>query len=396
MSTARRWPVISALGVVEIFAWGSSYYLMAVLAAPIVAGTGWPLAWVVSALSFGLACAGLASPRVGLAIARFGGRPVLAAGCGLLAAGLALIAAAPSLAVFYAGWGLIGLGMSASLYDPVFSTLGRLYRQDARSAITVLTLWGGFASTVCWPLSSWLLEAFGWRGAALTYAAIHLLVSVPLILGLVPKEAEAPPPLRDPGARPVRLAGRERAAFAIMAGIVVTAGLAVTMISVHLLTLLQARGLGLSEAVAVGALLGPAQVAARLVEMAGRGRHHPAWTMLFATGCVALGLALLALGLVLPALAILFYGAGNGIFSIARGALPLAIFGPERYPSLMGKLARPSLLAQAAAPMIGGALIVGQGPAVTLAVIATLGTLNLGLSALLLVLGCHRAALAPA
>ena len=153
MVAARRWPVISALGIVQVLAWGSSYYLMAVLAQPIVNDTGWPLPWVVGALSLGLACGGLASPLVGRWIAQLGGRPVLAAGCTLLAAGLLICAAAPGLPAFYLGWCVIGLGMSAGLYDPAFATLGRLYGEQARSAITALTLWGGFASTVSWPLN---------------------------------------------------------------------------------------------------------------------------------------------------------------------------------------------------------------------------------------------------
>ncbi|WP_273687151.1 MFS transporter [Ketogulonicigenium vulgare] len=380
MQTARRWPVISGLGVVQIFAWGSSYYLMAVLAAPITADTGWPLPWVVGAMSVALASAGLVSPHVGRAIARFGGRPVLAVGCVLLACGLLLIATATNLPTFYAGWCIMGLGMAAGLYDPAFATLGRLYRQDARAAITALTLWGGFASTVCWPLSTWLLGQVGWQGTAASYAAIHLLICLPLILGLIPKEPQVQPGADQRAAGTALLVGHERMAFLVMAAILVTAGLTVTLISVHLLTLLQAQGLSLPEAVAIGALLGPAQVAARVVEMAGRGRHHPIWTLTFATGSVACGLALLALDVNIPGLAVILYGAGNGIFSIARGALPLALFGADRYPVIMGRLARPALLTQAAAPMLGGALIAGMGADGALTVVACLGVANISLT----------------
>lgn len=380
MHTARRWPVISALGIVQILTWGSSYYLMAVLAAPIAADTGWPTPWVVGAISVALVCAGLASPKVGRAIAHFGGRPVLAAGCTLLAMGLVVMAAAPNLPVFYAGWCIIGLGMGAGLYDPAFATLGRLYKKDARAAITALTLWGGFASTVCWPLSTWLLEHLGWRGAAASYAAIHLVICLPLIFGLIPKEPRQRPAAEQNVKGSAALNGPERRAFLVMALILVTAGLAVTVISVYLLTLLQAQGLSLAEAVTIGALLGPAQVAARVMEMAGKGRHHPIWTLIFATASVATGLVLLALDMDLPALAVILYGAGNGIFSIARGALPLTLFGSERYPVLMGRLALPALLAQAAAPLLGSALITGMGSQGTLAIMACLGIANLVLA----------------
>uniref|UniRef100_UPI0012FFF372 MFS transporter n=1 Tax=Pararhizobium haloflavum TaxID=2037914 RepID=UPI0012FFF372 len=167
---ARRWPVISALGVVQIFTWGSSYYLLAVLAAPIAADTGWPLSWIVGALSIGLLAAGIVSPHVGDAIGEYGGRPVLAVACLLLAAGLVILALSPSLWVFIVGWVVLGVGMGAGLYDAAFATLGGYYGRSARSAITTLTLWGGFASTVCWPLSALFLEHLGWRGACLTYA----------------------------------------------------------------------------------------------------------------------------------------------------------------------------------------------------------------------------------
>lgn len=380
MQATRRWPVISALGIVQIFAWGSSYYLMAVLAAPIVAETGWPLPWVVGAISVALACAGLASPQVGNGIACFGGRPVLAIGSALLATGLAVIAAAPNLPAFYIGWCIIGLGMSAGLYDPAFATLGRLYKENARSAITALTLWGGFASTVCWPLSSWLLEQMGWRGTAITYAAIHLLICLPLVLRLIPKEPPLQPEAAPGETGSFLLLGHERMVFLLMAAILVIAGLSVTLISVYLLALLQAQGLSLSEAVALGALLGPAQVAARIVEMAGRGRHHPIWALVVATGCVAIGLLLLALDMDVPGLAVILYGAGNGVFSIARGSLPLALFGRDRYPVAMGRLARPSLLAQAAAPLLGGVLMSGLGEGKTLMIVACLGLVNLALA----------------
>jgi MFS family permease len=138
-SEPSRWPVISALGVVQIFAWGSSYYLLAVLAAPIAADTGWPLSWIVGALSIGLLAAGIVSPRVGDAINQYGGRPVLALACLLLAAGLVILAAAQSLWVFVVGWIVLGIGMGGGLYDAAFATLGGYYGRSARSAITTLT-----------------------------------------------------------------------------------------------------------------------------------------------------------------------------------------------------------------------------------------------------------------
>lgn len=383
MRPIHHWRVSFPLGIVQIFAWGSSYYLMAILAGPIVAETGWPLPWVIGAISLALAVAGFAAPQIGIWIARFGGRPVLTLGCSTLAAGLAIISAAPALSIFYLGWGIIGVGMAACLYDPAFSTLARLYGSNARAAITALTLWGGFASTICWPLSTLLLAHIGWRGTAACYALIQIMMCVPLILLSVPAQAQTTTVLKRPDTRQITLSSSERILLLLLSGLWIVAGLSATLISVHVLTLLRGQGLSLSEAVAIGTMLGPAQVGARVVEMA-VGRHiHPIWTLVAATGAVAAGLILMALDLGLAAVAIILYGAGNGIFSIVRGTLPLVLFKQEQYPALIGRLARPSLLAQAVAPILGGILISGWGSSVTLWIIAVLGAGNVALAAVI-------------
>lgn len=383
MAPARRWPVISALGIVQILTWGSSFYLLSVLAAPMSKDTGWPLGWVIGGLSLGLLVAGLVSPRVGEFIGEHGGRPVLAFAAVALALGLAILGLAQNLPTYLAGWLLIGLGMGTGLYDPAFATLGRLYGAEARSAITTLTLWGGFASTVCWPLSAFLIEQVGWRGACLAYAGLHLSVTLPLVLIVIPR----PPvqaPARSEGIRAgVRLDARERRAFLLMAGVLTLGGTVMAMVSVHLITLLQARGVALSSAVAYGTLIGPSQVGARIVEMAGKGRHHPLWTLTAAMVLVAIGVAILAAGTPVVGLALILYGAGNGIYSIARGTVPLALFGPERYAPLVGRLARPGLVAQALAPSIGAVVLTHGGADATYAVLTVLALGNVVLALLL-------------
>ncbi|GLS71602.1 MFS transporter [Methylobacterium tardum] len=375
--------MISALGVVEILAWGSSFYLPAVLADPIAADTGWPLAWVVGGLSIGLLVAAIASPRVGIAIHRHGGRPVLASAALLLAAGHVVIGLAPSLPVFLAGWLLLGLGMGCGLYDPAFATLGRLYGAEARPAITTLTLWGGFASTVCWPLSAFLVEQVGWRHACLAYAGLHLAVTLPLVLGLIPK---APALSTEGGAghgADVPLTVRERRAFLLMAGVLVLGGTVMTLVSVHLIALLQARGVALAAAVSYGALIGLAQVGARIVEMANKGRYHPLWTLTAAMSLIAVGLAILAAGIPAVGVALVLYGAGNGIYSIARGTVPLALFGPVRYPVFVGRLARPGLVAQALAPSLGAVALTYGGADAAYGLLLALTLVNLGLASAL-------------
>jgi predicted MFS family arabinose efflux permease len=379
MAPPRHWPVISALGVVQILTWGSSFYLLSVLAAPISKDTGWPLGWVIGGLSLGLLVAGLVSPRVGTYIGQHGGRPVLASAAVALAIGLTILGMAPNLPTYLGGWLLIGLGMGGGLYDPAFATLGRLYGAEARPAITTLTLWGGFASTVCWPLSAFLIERVGWRGTCLAYAGLHLAVTLPLVLLVIPRPP-AHPVTRSAGPAPVvRLDGRERVAFLLIAGVLTLGGTVMAIISVHLVTLLQARGVALASAVAYGALIGPSQVGARIVEMAGKGRYHPLWTLTAAMILVAVGVVTLAAGLPVVGLALVLYGAGNGIYSIARGTVPLTLFGPVRYPLIVGRLARPGLVAQALAPPAGAFVLTHAGPDALWWLLLTFGIVNLAL-----------------
>ncbi len=357
--------VVTALGVTQIFAWGSSYYLIAVLAEPIAVETGWARAWVVGGVSLGLLTAGAISPWVGRAIAALGGRPVLAVSAGFLAAGLLALAVARSLPVYVAAWLVIGLGMGAGLYDPAFATLGRLYGHGGRSAITTLTLFGGFASTICWPLSAFLDAHLGWRGACAAYAGFQLFVALPIYFILVPREPRQPaPPPEETSARSLAPAKREpprHGLLALLAATITLASVISTTLSVHLLSILQAEGYTLAAAVGLGALVGPSQVAARAIEMLIARFHHPIWTHIVSTSLVAAGLAALWFGGEAIVLALALYGAGIGLESIARGTLPLAIFGPQRYPTVMGRIAMPSLIAQAAAPSIGAALLEAAG-----------------------------------
>jgi len=392
---ASRTVVVSALGVTQILAWGSSFYLPAVLAKPIADDTGWSLAWIVGAVSLGMLTSGLIAPRVGRTIDRSGGRPVLALSAVLIAAGQAMLAVAPTLPVYVAAWMVMGLGMSCGLYDAAFSTLGRLYGQGARSAITTLTLWGGFASTVCWPLSAWLVDLIGWRGTCLTYAGLHIAVVLPLYLLMLPRtpaDARVDATAKSTATASLdssRLLPTNRRAVALVSLMIIltAAGMIMSMWSIHLLTLLQAIGVSLGAAVALGALVGPAQVGARIVEMlAARYHYHPVWTQVASSTLVAAGLVALAFGVPILAAALIVYGAGSGLSSIARGTVPLALFGPDGYATLMGKLAMPGLIAGAAAPTLGALLLDHVGPHGTLMALASLAVCNLMLVAVLVLL----------
>ncbi len=368
--------VVSAIGVGQILAWGTTYYLLAVLAVPIAQATGWPLSWLFGALSLGLVVSGLVSPWVGRRIHQGGGRRVLAASAVLIGLGQLALALAPGLPVFLAAWVVIGLGMGAGLYDPAFSTLGRLYGEQARPAITQVTLFGGFASTLCWPLTALLNEGLGWRGACLAYAALQFALVLPLYLLALPREAAAPAVAAN--ARPAGTLRRDQLfPFYLVAVIFTLAYAVMTVIAVHLLTLLQARGMALAAAVALGTLVGPAQVGGRLLEMALGRKTHPIWTLVASAGLVALGAIMLFLAPGWAAASIVMYGMGSGLRSIVRGTVPLALFGREGYAILMGRLSVPTLLATAAAPMLGVWLLDGFGAEGTLLALCIAGVVNL-------------------
>jgi predicted MFS family arabinose efflux permease len=372
--------LIGALGIAQILAFGTSFYFPAVFAPPILAETGWSLGLIVGGTSIGLLAAGLVSPQVGHLIDRHGGRPVLSASSVLFAIGLTGVGLAPSVPVYLASWVVIGLGMGTGLYDAAFAALGRIYGREARSSIANLTLFGGFSSTICWPLSAFMIDRMGWREACLAYAVLHLVLALPLQLLVLPKAGTKVTPPTDGTAADPRSAARivnEAAIFSLLALVLSLAAGIGSIVIVHLVILLQAHGVDAPAAVALGALFGPAQVSARIVERLFGGRYHPIWTMIAACALMAAGLAMLGAHTAVLPLVVLVYGAGYGISWIGRGTLPLALFGPERFPRLMGRLAFPSLIVQALAPSAGAFMIEATGTGPTLLVLIVLAVVNL-------------------
>lgn len=377
------------LGLVQILTWGSTFYLLAVLGDPIVQDTGWPRAAVTGGVSVGLLTSGLVAGYVGRMIATRGGRDVLLAGVGLLIVGLLALSAAPSLPLYFAAWVVLGCGMAASLYEAAFSTLGALFGDRTRPAITTLTLLGGLASTICWPLSALLVEALGWRGTCMVYAALHLCVTLPLCRYGLPGLAPTPLPQALPLAAP-RLKDPR---FWCLAMWGVSVALIIGVISVHLISLLTASGLTLATSVALGAMIGPSQVVARLLELAGRGRHHPVVTQILSSVLICAGLA--GLWQQIPASACMVaYGAGAGLWSIARGTLLLELFGARDYAAATAQLALPVLIAAAAAPLVGAGLIEGFGAEGTLRLLAVATCVPLA-SAVVLALLLRRTVKSP-
>lgn len=379
--------VVAALGIGQIFGWGTSFYFPAVFATAIVADTGWSLGLVVTGTSIGLLVGGLISPKVGALIDRHGGRPVLFSSSLFFTAGLAGAGLAPNLSVYLFSWIVIGIGMGTGLYDAVFATLGRVYGSDARGPITNLTLFGGFASTICWPLSAFMIDSWGWRIACLIFALVHLCVVLPLQMYAVrpapPRAAAQPGPagqVDTPSSAPI---DNEGVIFALVALVLsMTAGIG-AIVLVNFMIFLQATGVDYAVAISLGTLFGPAQVGARMIESLFGTRYHPIWTMVASCVLMAIGLTMLFGQFPFLIVVILVYAAGYGIFWVGRGTLPLALFGPVRFPRLMGRIAFPSLIVQALAPSAGAWLIETHGPHTTIGVLTALALINVVLIGLL-------------
>ena len=376
--------VVAALGITQILAWGSTLYLLGVMGHPIALDTGWSYEAVISGVSVGLLMASLISPWIGRAIGNKGGKLILAVSAVLLALGLLSLGFSQSIVWYLAAWLLIGVGMGSGLTDAAFSTLGSIYGEGARTAITSLTLFAGFASTICWPLSAYLVEHLGWRGACFTYAAIQIGVAFPVLLLALPNRSFVVPSTVHIGrSERADLAPGELPLFVVLATVVTLSASILSMLGVHLLAVFQARGLQLSAAVGLGAIVGPSQVAARVVEMMAGRHYHPVWTMVGSTVLVAVGIGMLFLDFPAYSAAVALYGAGNGIGSIARGTLPLALFGPSRYPALMGRLAQPILISMAVSPFVGAIAFQHGGPSLLLWLLTLIGIINVLLVGLL-------------
>lgn len=383
-----------ALGITELIAWGTTTYALGVLGRPISADTGWSQSFVFGGMTVGLVASGLISTWVGGLVDRHGGRPVMTAGLVAAALGHIVIASAWAPWVYYAGWLLLGPAMRMILYDAAFAAIVQVLPSRGRRAISYLTLFGGLASTVFWPIGHWLDIAIGWRATLLVFAALNLFVAAPLTWwGLRHREAErrADAAASDAAASGVAeihpdrahppLEGGARLAAVLLFGLVLAANAFVFgALSVHLVTVLQGSGLALAAAVWLASLKGVAQVAGR------------AWELFFGQGLSAVTLGRLAVGLLPLSIAVLMFagvgtgtalaftllfGVSNGLVTIVRGAVPLALFGAEGYGTMLGILATPQLLMNALAPFAFAAIVEGFGPRAGLWVLLAAATLSL-------------------
>jgi MFS family permease len=358
-------PLVTALGVAQLVSWGTLFYAIAVLGPAMRQDLGASELFVFGAFTAGLLVSGTLAPFAGRLVDRRGGRYTLSIGSALAALSMAVLAAAVNSAMMVAGWLLVGAAMATCLYDPAFATLSQHTGPRYRKTVTVLTLFGALASTVFWPLSLLLVEAWGWRGAFATYAALHLLLCLPLHLAFVPRRAAGAHPAgaqaAAAGASPAIGTARLRwltASFAL-------SSFAFAVIAVHIVTLLTSAGLTAAQAVSLSMLVGPMQIVGRGAELLFAGRIRAVTVGLAAYGFVLV--AILALvnvdgAGVAAVVFVIAYGCGNGIFTIVKGTAPAELFGREGLGAVLGHLARAGLYARALAPAsFSGMLALGLG-----------------------------------
>ncbi len=385
LQPGRHWPLVLQLGTAQTLSWASSYYLCAIVAAPMAQSLGLHVTEVFAAFSAALVVSAAVGPWAGQWIDRRGGRGLLLGSHLVFALALLVLAQAPGRAVLWLGWLLLGLGMGTGLYESAFASLVRLLGPAARNPITGITLLAGFASTVGWPLSAWMVNQWGWREACMGWAALHLLVGLPLS-AMVPRAPRAAakrpshagtpsdaqtsnllhPQHQDdatgasdrddhPSASAATPSAASRKSAWLLAWVFAATWYTSTAMATHFPQLLMGAGVGLAAAVGAGALIGPAQVAGRLLEFGLLRRIHPLWSARAAALAHPLGaLAFAAIGAPAASALALLHGAGNGILTIAKGTLPLVLFGPAGYGHRQGWIMAPSRLAQAAAPLSFG------------------------------------------
>ncbi|MGE6607313.1 MFS transporter [Halomonas sp. NPDC076908] len=358
MMRSPRFGLTLTLGSAQTLAWASSYYLPAILAVPMARDLGMSPSWVFAAFSAALLLTAMLGPSVGRLIDKQGGRGVLMASNAVMALGLVAMALSQGVFSLMLAWLITGIGMAMGLYDAAFATLGRLLGRSARSSITGVTLLAGFASTIGWPLTALLESEVGWRAACGVWAVLHLVIGLPLN-GRLPKVGEDSAQQDDEKSVPPP--ERPRLAMILLAYVFAAGWFVSTAMAAHLPRLLQETGVSLSVAVAAAALVGPAQVAARLGEFALLRHLHPLIAARVATTLHPLGAALLAtVGMPAAGFALL-HGAGNGMMTIASGTLPLALFGPKGFGQRQGLIIAPARAMQALAPLLFGLLIEQNG-----------------------------------
>ncbi len=370
--TNRVYRIVTVVGAAQIISHAGAYYLAAVMAVPASIELSISSATVYAGLSLALAVSGLAGPTAGKLVDRFGGRPVLIASNVLLAAGLSLLALAQGLGLLLLAYAVLGLGMATGMFEVAFAAIVRIFGKKSHNALIGVTLVAGFASVAGWTISVFVEARYGWRGACWFWAAMNVLVALPLNM-LIPRasdsaEPAAPSESHNHSAQPTTVVPdpkREKYITVLLAFVFASSGFISMGMMSHLPRLLEGVGVPLLVAFSIGALVGPAQITGRILDFTFLRRLHPLIGTRIAALAHPLGIAaLVVLGAPFAALFVILHGLGNGILIIARGTLPLALFGPQGFGRRQGWLTMPAKFAQAIAPFAFGLALTQWGTGV--------------------------------
>ena len=380
---------VIVLCITQILGWGALFYPPGLTMPHIAAAHGWSLAQTLLGFSIALGVSGLTAPYACGLIERHGGHYIMSGGALIGALGLLLLPFASHYWLYLASWVLLGVAMACNLYDPAFTALARIFGAASRRPITLVTFVGGLASTFSWPTTQMLIASGGWRAAYFFFAGVMAFIIAPLYAFVLPRNAVYVPPPAAEGAPVVATAKTISPVglpFLLMAsGFACHAILQSGTLS-HLLTILQRGGIDASTAVVIGALFGPAQVLTRIADFVSGGRLHPLWLVRIAMGTMVCAFTLLVVAGFSPGIAMTFavmLGAANGVVTIARGALPLAMFGAVGYGRVVGRIARPAQICQALSPFALAYVIDRWSGAVALEMLIVVALLALACFAML-------------
>jgi MFS family permease len=363
-----RFGIVATLGVTQTLAWASSYYLPAILAEPIANELCLSPSWIYAGLSLGLSVSAFLGPALGRNIDRRGGRRVLCSSNMIFALGLAILGVCTGPVTLLLAWLVLGVAMAAGLYETAFASLTRFYGHDSRAPITGVTLIAGFASTAGWPMSTLLEHTIGWHGCCFVWAALHLFIGLPLNAWSLSREPSAA--VAEPSMLVARNAEHQEKAdraMRILAFMFTASGIVGIGMATNLPRLFSAIGASPTAAIAAASLMGPAQVAARILEYGARRWIDPLISAKVASALHPVAAVVIAAaGVPAASLFAVIHGAGNGMLTIVRGTLPLALFGPSGYGARIGKISAPAQIGRALAPFVIGLSIDRLGAATLL------------------------------
>lgn len=367
--------LVIRLGITQIIGWGSGFYLPAILAVPISLSLGISTETFFWAFTLSLLVSGLLGPQVGKFIDQLGGRKVLPVGSLAFALGLALLATATSTPQLFIAWLLMGVGGSMGNYDAAFATAVNFFGNKSNGVIAGITVFAGFSSTISWPLTQWLNEAFGWQVAVWVWFGLHILVALPLHLTIPRSERRVVPDLTGPIRKLVRNRFRIEPLLIVFALLFALEGFIVSAVNTTLPFMLGELGASIELALIASVILGPAQVMARVVLVALGSWATPLRVATISIVAHPLGVAAIWIFGDQGLLAfVILHGIGVGLNPFIRGSLPLLFYGPDRFGQRQGRVMMLSKIVSAFSPTILIFLLL-MNPQIAIGATFTMGTI---------------------